>query len=92
MRKYQPLWEQIKKNFLLNPEDPAGVKIFCPPQHRQKIVKAVRKEKNELDSWGMTQLLKLRDTYQDGKLEFILVPSKLKDRNKISQIKIGKSP
>jgi len=70
MRKYQPIWEQIKKD--------KKASLAADPRLHTRIIKAVRKEKTKDAGWRLLQLedgfkYKLLDKV-DGKLvTFILI-------------------
>ena len=74
MRKYEPIWLQLKLK--------GAVSLAAPPDDHRRIVLAVRKEKTKDIAWKYACLearerWKLLDLSEDSLLTFSLTPSEL---------------
>lgn len=74
MRKYEPIWLQLKLN--------GAVSLAAPPEDHRRIVLAVRKEKTKDIGWKILCLeqkerYKLIDTSTDSLLTFTLMPAEI---------------
>ena len=74
MRKYQPIWMQLKLK--------GSVSLAAPPTHHRRIILAVRKEKTNDIAWKYEllekrQRYKLIDSSEASLLTFTLIPTEV---------------
>lgn len=70
MRKYQPIWDKVKKE--------GKARISTPSHNHKRLINAVRKEKAEDTAWKLVQLeqgkrYKLLETIEDRVITFELI-------------------
>lgn len=79
-RTYSPVWEAIKKQFILKTK--VKVRVEVAEVNLKTVVRMVQKEKYEDNSWGLSSLTKLIHNTTKADSGFVIVEFELKPHNR----------